>query len=505
VSLHELYLALLGGGVVLLISIVATRVASRVGLPSLLLFLLLGVLLGEDVIGLDFDDAQLAQNIGTAALAVILVEGGLTTRWSDVRSLLAPAGVLATVGVGVSTLVTAVGAHVLLGFGWQAALLIGATVSSTDAAAVFSILRALPLPKRVAGLLEAESGFNDAPTVILVLIFSKTPFHVHPWSLVGNLVYELAAGAALGVGLGWLGARALPRLALPASGLYPLATFGLCIVAFAAAGTAHASGFLAAYLAGLVLANSGLPHRAATRSFAEGLGWLAQIGLFVLLGLLVTPRDLPAQLGPAIVIGLVLLLVARPLSVVLSLLPFKVPAREQIFVSSAGLRGAVPIVLTTFAIVEDVPHSARLLNIVFVLVVMFTLVQGPSLQPLARLLRLSPKDATRQVAIESAPLDVLDAELLTMTVPLRSRLHSVTVLELQLPEPSVVTLIIRDGHTFVPTRDTQLRTGDELLIVTTRSTRERTEQRLRSVSRGGRLATWLQQPSTGPSGGRSDR
>jgi potassium/hydrogen antiporter len=500
-SLHELYLALLAGGVVLLISIVATRVASRVGLPSLLLFLLLGVLLGEDVLGIDFDDAQLAQNIGTAALAVILIEGGLTTRWSDIRRLLAPAGVLATIGVGVSTLLTAVGAHLLLGFGWQLALLLGATVSSTDAAAVFSILRALPLPRRVAGLLEAESGFNDAPTVILVLIFSQTPFKVHAGPLIGSLVYELAAGAAIGIGVGWLGARALPRLALPASGLYPLATFGLGIVAFAAAGTAHASGFLAAYLAALVLANSGLPHRAATRSFAEGLGWLAQIGLFVLLGLLVTPRELPAQLLSAFVVGLLLLLVARPASVLVSLMPFRVPLGEQLFISWAGLRGAVPIVLATFAVVEDVPHSGRLLNIVFVLVVMFTLIQGPSLYPLARVLRLSPKDATRQVAIESAPLDVLDAELLTMTIPAESRLHSVTIFELQLPTPSVVTLIIRDGHTFVPARDTQLRTGDELLIVTTRSTRDSTERRLRAVSRGGRLATWLRAPGGGRGGG----
>ena len=382
-SLEQLYLALLIGGFVLLASIVGTRVATRVGFPSLLLFLLVGVLLGEDAIGVQFDDVELARNIGTAALAVILVEGGLTTQFADVRKVLAPAAALATIGVVISMAITAAGAHVLLGIDWQLALLLGAIVSSTDAAAVFSVLRVLPLPRRLAGLLEAESGFNDAPAVILVLMFSAMPFAFEPESAVTDLVYELLAGAAIGLACGFLGAIALRRIALPASGLYPIATFGLGIVAFAAAGAAHASGFIAAYLAAVVLANSGLPHRSATRSFAEGLGWLAQIGLFVLLGLLVDPSELAGEVVPAIVVGLVLLLIARPLSVVGSLAGFSVPWREQLFLSWAGLRGAVPIVLATFPIVAGVPDSHRLLNIVFILVVVFTLVQGPSLRPIA--------------------------------------------------------------------------------------------------------------------------
>jgi cell volume regulation protein A len=490
-SLQQLYVALLAAGLVVLVSIVATRVASRVGLPSLLLFLALGVVLGEDVLGIEFNDAQLAQNLGTAALAVILIEGGLTTRWSDIRSVVAPAGVLASAGIGVSTTVTAVGAHYLVNLGWQQALLMGAIVASTDAAAVFSILRVLPLSVRVGGLLEAESGFNDAPSVILVLLFSSTPFHLSMPAFIGQLLYELAAGAAIGLGVGWLGAVTLPRIALPASGLYPLATFALGIVAFAAAGAAHASGFLAAYLAALILANAGLPHRAATRSFAEGLAWLAQIGLFILLGLLVIPHQLPRELLPALVVGLVLLLAARPLAVAASLVAFRVPFREQAFLSWAGLRGAVPIVLATFPIVRGVPNSDRLLNIVFVLVVIFTLIQGPSLAPLARRLGLVPTEATRASLVESAPLDVLDAELLTMTIAPRSRLHSVSIVELRLPDPSVVTLIIRDGRTFVPADDTQLKVGDQLLIVTTRVARHDTERRLRAVSRRGPLAHWF--------------
>jgi cell volume regulation protein A len=490
-SLEQLYLALLVGGFVLLASIVGTRVATRVGFPSLLLYLLVGVVIGEDGLGLQFDDVELARNIGTVALAVILVEGGLTTRFADVRRVLAPAGVLATVGVLISTAITAAGAHLLLDMDWQLALLLGAIVSSTDAAAVFSVLRVLPLPRRVAGLLEAESGFNDAPAVILVLMFSALPFVLEPESAVAGIVYELVAGCAIGLAFGFLGAMALRRVALPASGLYPIATFGLGMVAFAAAGTAHASGFIAAYLAAVVLANSGLPHRSATRSFAEGLGWLAQIGLFVLLGLLVDPSELAADVVPAIVIGLVLLLVARPLSVIGSLAGFRVPWREQTFLSWAGLRGAVPIVLATFPIVAGVPDSYRLLNIVFILVVVFTLVQGPSLRPIAHGLGLIPRDSPREIQVESAPLDVLEAELLTLKVRPSSRLHNVTVVELRLPDPSVITLIIRDGHTFVPLPDTSIAVGDELLIVTTSKTRAAAERRLRAVSRRGKLAYWF--------------
>ena len=490
-SLQQLYLAFLIGGLVLLVSIVGTRVASRVGFPSMLLFLLIGVAVGEDGFGLRFDDVELARNIGTAALAVILVEGGLTTRFADIRKVLAPAAALATIGVVISTVLTAVGAHLLLGIDWRLALLLGAIVSSTDAAAVFSVLRVLPLPQRVAGLLEAESGFNDAPAVILVLMFSVVPFVFHPASAVTVAVYELVGGAAIGLAVGYLGALALRRIALPASGLYPIATFGLALVAFAAAGSAHASGFIGAYLAAVVLANSGLPHRSATRSFAEGVGWLAQIGLFVLLGLLVNPSELAGDVVAAIVVGLVLLLVARPLSVVGSLVWFRVPWRQQVFLSWAGLRGAVPIVLATFPVVAGVADSHRLLNIVFMLVVVFTLVQGPSLRPIAHRLGLISREATREIQVEAAPLDMLDAELLTMTVQAPSRLHNVTILELRLPDPAVITLIIRDGHTFVPIPDTRIETGDELLIVTTSKTRAAAESRLRAVSRRGRLAHWF--------------
>ncbi|MFD5373999.1 potassium/proton antiporter [Streptomyces griseoincarnatus] len=496
-TLPELYVTLLIAGTVLLASIAAARTAHRAGLPSLLLFLAVGIVAGEDGLGLAFDDVQLAQALGTAALAVILVEGGLTTQWSDVRRLVAPAGVLATVGVFLSVLVTASGAHFLLGLDWNVALLLGAIVSSTDSAAVFSVLRALPLPRKLTGLVEAESGFNDAPTIILVLVFSTTTSDVPAIGpLFGNLLFQLAAGGTLGVLVGLLGSVALRHIALPATGLYPLATVGFGITAFAAAGAVGASGIIAAYLSGLVLGNSQLPHRAATRSFAEGAGWLAQIGLFVMLGLLVDPSELSGAVLPALVVGLVLLLVARPVSVLLCLLPFRIPLRQQAFISWAGLRGAVPIVLTTFPVVEEVPHAREILNIVFVLVALFTLLQGPTLPAVARRLGLVRTDALREIQVEAAPLDVLDADLLTVAIPEGSRLHGVAVFELRLPHPTVVTLIVREGATLVPDRDTVLRAGDEVLLIATPETREDAERRLRAIGRRGKLARWLGEHGT---------
>ena len=491
-TLLQLNIALLTGAAVLLASSGAARAAARIGLPALLLFLALGVAIGEDGLGVEFDDAQLAQNLGTVALAVILVEGGLTTRWSNVRTVLAPAGVLATVGVGVSVVVTAAAAHLFLGMEWQLALLLGSIVSSTDAAAVFAVLRNLPVPRRMAGLIEAESGFNDAPTVILVLLFATTPLQqTSVWGVAANLGYQLVAGAVIGLVLGRIGVWTLRRIALPSTGLYPLATFCFGITAFAAAGAAQASGFMAAYLAGMVLGNFRLPHRIATRSFAEGLGWLAQIGLFVLLGLLITPSELSGNVLPALLVGGVLLLVARPVSVVVSLLPFRTPWRQQVFVSWAGLRGAVPIVLATYPIVAGVPGSDEILDIVFVIVVIFTLVQGPTLPAIARRLHLVNTDTSHELQIEVAPLERVDAELLTLKVPPGSRLHGVAMFELRLPTPTVIGLIIRNGETLVPDRQTTVVTGDELLIVTTSSTREVTIRRLRAVSRRGRQAHWF--------------
>ncbi|MGC0340065.1 cell volume regulation protein A [Streptomyces sp. SLBN-8D4] len=491
-TVHHLNQLLLVCSLVLLVAVAAVRISSRSGLPSLLVYLGIGIAMGQDGIGdIHFDNAELTQVIGYAALVVILAEGGLGTKWKEIKPALPAATVLALVGVAVSVGVTATAAHYLIGLEWRQALIIGAVVSSTDAAAVFSVLRKIPLPARVTGTLEAESGFNDAPVVILVVAFSQTGPVEHWYTLIAEITLELAIGAALGIAVGWLGSWGLRHVALPASGLYPIAVMAIAVTAYAAGALAHGSGFLAVYLASMVMGNAKLPHWPATRGFADGLGWIAQIGMFVLLGLLVTPHELGDDVLPGLVIGLVLTMVARPLSVFLCLTPFRVPWQEQALMSWAGLRGAVPIILATIPMVSGVEGSRRVFNIVFVLVVVYTLVQGPTLPWLARKLRLGGESEAADLGIESAPLERLRGHLLSVAIPEGSRMHGVEVNELRLPAGAAVTLVVRDGKSFVPLPTTVLRRGDELLVVTTDPVRDAAERRLRAVGHGGKLADWL--------------
>ena len=492
-SVDELGPTLLVASAVLLVAVVAVRLSLRTVLPSLLLYLGLGLLIGERGLGLRFDDARLTGVLGYAALVVILAEGGLTTRWERIRSSVAPAAVLATVGTTVSVAVTAVVAFWVLGVPWVTALLIGAVVSSTDAAAVFSVLRTVPLPGRLTGLLEAESGFNDAPVVILVvaLVADATGATAHaPWVLAAEAVLELAVGAAVGLACGAAGARLLRGVALPSSGLYPIAVLGLAAAAYGAADVLHGSGFLATYLAALVLGNARLPHGAAVRGFAEGMGWVAQIGLFVLLGLLADPARLPGRFLPAVVVGLAVVLLARPLGVLLSVSWFGVGWREQLFLSWAGLRGAVPIVLATIPLAQGVPGATQVFDLVVVLVVVLTLAQGPTLPWVAQRLRLAGSVTTVGLDLESSPLGALDADVLTVRIGPESALHGVEVFELRLPERANVTLVIRDGEPFVPGPRSTLQRGDDLIIVSAAAARDQVERRLREVSAGGKLAGW---------------
>jgi cell volume regulation protein A len=492
-DVHQLDQFVLWGSAVTLLAILAVRVSSRAGLPSLLLYLLIGVALGERGLGIEFDDAQLAHALGFAALVVILSEGGLTTAWRDVRPSLRLGATLATLGVAVSVGVMSLAGHYLLGLPWELAILLGAVTSPTDAAAVFSVLRVVPLPKRIQGALEAESGLNDAPTVVLVTLVSTGAFSDH--GVLGAsalIVYELVAGVGIGVAVGFGGAWLMRRAALPASGLYPLAVLTLCFLAYGGAAGVHASGFAAVYVAALALGNQELPHRAATRSFAEGFAGLAQIGLFVMLGLLLSPGRITLEnVGLAIVAGLVLTLVARPLSVLASAVGHRMPWRDLAFVSWAGLRGAVPIVLATIPLSEGVTDSERLFDIVFVLVVVYTLLTGPTLPRVAKVLKVTRRSEPRGLDIEAAPLERVAADLLQIAISPASKMHGVEVGELRLPAGSSVSMVIRQGRTLVPERRTVLKSGDELLVVTPRRQREATEERLRQVSEHGRLAKWL--------------
>ncbi len=487
--------SLLVGALVLLVAVAAVRLSVRSGLPSLLLYLGIGLVIGEAALGIRFDSAELTRVLGYGALILILAEGGLSTSWDDIRHSVAPAALLSTLGVVVSVAVVAVAARLVLDISWTLAVLVGAVLASTDAAAVFSVLRRVPLPRRLTGLLEAEAGFNDAPVVILVVALAGQAATDGAsndmwWRLLLIAIAELIGGAALGLLIGYAGGHLMRRIGSSSSGLFSIGVMSLTVLAYATSALLHASGFLAAYLSALVLGNMRLPHRAAVRGFAQGLGWLAQIGLFVLLGLLASPQRLPAQIVPAIVIGLALLLVARPLSVILSLTPFRVPWRDQAFLSWAGLRGGVPIVLATVPLTMGTPNAQRLFDLVFVLVVIFTLVQAPALPWVARRLGVTDTDRAVDLEVESTPLEELRADILQMTIGTTSLLHGVEVFELRLPPGANVTLILRGGKGFVPSPRTTLRHGDQLLIVATAETRAATDLRVREVSRLGRLAGW---------------
>lgn len=485
-------LVLLLGAAVLLVAVGAVRLSSRLGLPSLLVYLAIGVAIGESGLGIGFEDAGLTRVLGACALIVIIAEGGFTTRWTALRPVLGVSIALSTAGVLVSVGVVGLVARYALGLDWPLALLYGAVLSSTDAAAIFATLRRLRLRPRLAATLEAESGINDAPAVLLVVLLSTAAWLGHPWWYQVLLAgYELIAGAAIGFVVGVAGVWTLRRAALPAAGLYPLAAVGLTVFAYAAGTAAHASGFLAVYVAGVWLGNARLPHRQAILGFTDGLAWLAQIGLFVLLGLLASPSRLAGAVLPALVVGVALVVLARPLAVLVSAVPFRVRLADMAFLSWGGLRGAVPIVLATIPLSAAVPGAAGLFDTVFVLVVVFTLVQGGTLAPLARRLGVSAPGEAIELLVETAPLEHMRAHLLQVDVPPGSRLAGVHVDELRLPGGASVTLVMRDGTGFVPGADTRFKVGDSLLVVATAEVRDAAERRIRAVSRRGRLARWF--------------
>lgn len=476
----NLDMAIVVGSLVLLVAVAAVRLSTRVGLPTLLIYLGLGLALGEAGLGLRFDNAELTQAIGLGLLAIILAEGGLTTRWSVIRPVVGQALLLATVGVFVSVAVTSAIAFVLLDVNLRTALLLGAVVSSTDAAAVFSVLRRVPVNPRLGATLEAESGFNDAPVVILVALLVADGWDQNNLLSTGGLmVLQLLGGAAVGLGVAWVAAQALRRVVLPAVGLYPLTTIAMALLAYGTAGLLGVSSFMAVYLAALRLGNARLPHADDTRGFAEALAWLAQIGLFVLLGLLASPARLLDAILPALIVGGGLLLVARPLSVLLTMTPARMPWRSQAFLSWAGLRGAVPIVLATLPISAGLAVADDVFDIVFVLVVIFTLVQAPVLPWLAR--RLGVGHGPDQ----PGPGDPGHTEAGMLQYQLPQELAArATIFEIGLPPAASVAMVARQDRTFTPSQHSVLEPGDRLVVIAPSSQHKAVERCLQDLSGG---------------------
>lgn len=487
---------LLIASMVLLAAIVGARVGTRLGLPALLLFLGLGMAVGE--VGIEMTDPDLAHALGFAALVIILYEGGITTKWTEIKSSLVLATLLATIGVIASIgLVTLFGFYAL-GLPLAVAILFGAVTAPTDSAAVFSVLRKVPLPPRVHAVLEAESGLNDAPAVLLVAAATSLALgqsQISDLPLLSLLIAgELLGGVLLGLAFGWLAALGMRSVALPSSGLYPLAAMGWAVLSYALAVQLHLSGFAAVYVCSMVLGNSRLPHRIATRSFAEGVGWIAQIGLFVMLGVLAQPHRITWNvIVVGVLAGLFLTFVARPLSVAVCATWFRIPWREQAFLSWAGLRGAVPIILATVPMAAGVRGSDTLFDVVLVFVIVFTVLQAPTLGWVASRLDLNYTGPT-DIEVEIAPLDRMAADMMQITVPEQSHLAGMEIQELRLPKVAVVSLIIRGGENIVPQPQTRIRHGDALVIVVPKQVRDIAEDRMRDLAQYGRLARWRRDP-----------
>lgn len=492
-DLQALAPTLLVGAAIVLVSIIGVRFASRLGVPGLLLYLVLGLVLGTIFPQLSLGDAQLATVLGYSALVLILAQGGLTTRVVELRPVLWPAIVLASLGVIVSIAIVAIPLVLLLHVDLQLALLLGTVLAATDAAAVFSIMRRLHVSTRLRTLLEAEAGFNDAPVAVLVSVVASGNFLTDPWWMVLlRIIGELIGGAAIGVLTGLFARWLLPRLALPAVGLYPIAALALLIAAFGLSGLVHASGFMAVYVAGVLIGSAKrMPHRRSVIGFADGLAWVAEIGLFVMLGLLADVNRLPQAAMLAIVAGVTLVVLARPIAAAAALLPFRWPVREIAFVGVAGLRGAVPIVFAAIPLGMGVLEGHLVFDATFLVVLVLLIVQTPALPYVAKKLGLAVSSAVDELELESAPLDGMGAVVLGVDVPKGSYLIGTFITELGLPAGSVVSLIVRGNEALAIDRNSRIKAEDRLVIVSTEQSRQATEERLRAVDAHGRLATWL--------------
>ena len=456
-------------GLLLLLSAVFSRTLGRVGVPVVLVFLVVGMLAGSEGIGgIEFDNYHLAFRIGTVALALILFDGGLNTSAEGIRANLAPATVLATLGVGLTAALMALGAHAF-GLPWREAFLLGAVVSSTDAAAVFSILRGsgLSLKKRVGTTLELESGLNDPMAVILTLALTASylqPGSLGP-SLILSVLFQLAIGAVAGLLFGLLGKHLLRQVRVFAGGLFPILSVSLAFIAFALPTIIGGSGFLAVYLAGIVLGNARVPARSGLLRVHDFIAWFSQVVMFIVLGLLVYPSRLLEVAGIGIALAAFLALVARPLAVVLCVLPFRFRRKEVVYMCWIGLRGAVPIILATFPVLAGVEGGTRIFDVVFFVVVISALVQGGSVARVTRWLGLQAKAPPAPPAVlEISSAGLLDGEILSFYIDRNSAVNGATFADIPFPPRAAAMLVVRGPELVAPRGDTRLEVGDHVHV-----------------------------------------
>ena len=470
----EIDFLLLAGAVMALTAVFAsalmTRRSRRFRIPGALLFLALGMLFGSDGLNLiSLDDAELVRTIGVVALLFILLEGGMTTKPTDLRLAALPGLLLSTLGVALTAAIVGLGAWLVLDIDVVTAGLIGAVVGSTDAAAVFSMMRTTPLPRRVAALLRVESGSNDPIAVMLTVgLIAAYDQGATAGEWAWFAAVQLLGGGAVGAAVGLGAVALLRRVPLHVEGLYPITIAAVGALAYGMAATVGASGFVAVYVTG-VLAGALLPrHRRSIVGFHEAVANAAEIGLFLILGLLVFPSQLPEVVVPGLLIAGILTFVARPTVVWLATLFQGYGWREQTVLSAGGLRGAVPIVLVTFPLTAGVPGAQMIFDVVFFVVLVSLLVQGTALLPLVQRLGFrEPQPAWAPVA-EALPLEGIEIDLIEVHVTEDLAVAGRRLSEVDIPAGSIITAVIRDEEVIVPSGDTHIAIGDVLLITTKR-------------------------------------
>ncbi|MCH8552775.1 MAG: potassium/proton antiporter [Natronospirillum sp.] len=461
-------------GLLFLISITASILSARIGAPLLLVFLLIGMVLGEEGLGLIFEDIQLAHLIGSLALAVILFDGGLNTHRNNFRVGLKPAVSLATIGVLITAVLTGIIATWVLGLPPLYGILMGAIVGSTDAAAVFSLLHTakLELKQRVAATLEIESGSNDPMAIFLTVILLELIVSGHTGfdaMLLVEFIRQMGLGALVGLGGGWLAARAVNALPL-SQGLYPLLALSLGLTIFGVTSVAGGSGFLAVYLAGVLMGNSRMQSAQNILRFHNGMAWLSQIIMFLMLGLLVTPSELIPTSLQALIIALALIFVARPIAVLISLAPFRFAWREQLFISWVGLRGAVPIILAIFPLLAGIDGASTFFNVAFFVVLVSLILQGWSLTLVARWLKVEiPPNANLVQRVELDIPGQPDYELVGYKMDSDSPVLKHEPDDLNLPEGVKPALLVRHNQVLSVYESGQLSHGDTIYLACPRA------------------------------------
>ena len=466
-------------GAMLLAGLGASLLAVRLRVPALILFLALGMAIGSDAAGwIDFSDYGVARTIGVVALSLILFEGGLAAGFEEIRPVLRPAISLAVLGTMATAVITGLAAAALFDFTFLESLLLGSILASTDGAAIFSMLRASTLERRLARTLEGEAGLNDPVAVLLVLGFihwiERPDYGLADMAVL--LAGELAIGTAVGLAVGWLAVRALRRAPLATTGLYPVASIATAAVAFGAADLLHGSGFLSVYLTGLTLGSAAVPGKRAIATFHDGAGWVAQIAMFLALGLLVFPSQLGGVAVEGTLLALVLVFVARPVAALATTALMGFSIAERLLLGWAGLRGAIPVVLATFPVIEGVPHSLEFFNLVFFAVFLSTLLQGATFEPLARRLgATTTSPALPRMLEETGVVRRLGAEVVEYPVSPGDAIAGRYVRELGLPRDALVNVIVRGDQAVPPRGSTRIEAGDRLHVLIRQEVAEQVE------------------------------